>query len=522
MDRTELRGPIGPAAALVAALTADGVDLLDEDAVNDWMEEFNNRPYDERTAVLSGAMMGQAGPLVLVEVPEEGAARASAAAAPLLAEIRQLVQFIGEGRKLTQTGNVTLADARLLVDLISTGDHFDEQIGDKTFKTKSATELPRLSLIVRLAKKARFVRVAKGRLLGTKAGRDLGRDSLADLDRLLAAIDEVGMCSALRAESRYVWASVAPFFDDMFVPLTTRVATDSLPVAFAELVGHAFEQFEAEVQLDGERWSEVNRRRLVESELRVSLEVLQAAGILTWTAQLETSVQGLTKRTGGSVATTPAGQWVLYHYLSATHGAPFAVAPPVAYSDADFETMINACRPEHPDGMALLVRELHAWVDQHGERAVTELVLAARTTEDPLTRAMALATIDVRIGVDSEAQVRGLLDHPPARGAALLWLVEHGCEPREVLVDPDPAVLAEILSLTLGHDGPEGLMDLFELFGAPEAQVKVLQQLWRQTHPAVPDVLDTVGRHHPLPLVAKAARKAAMQYQSHQANRPAR
>jgi hypothetical protein len=56
-------------------------------------------------------------------------------------QVRALVGWVGTGRKLTQTGRVTLADARALVEVLDTGDRMDPVIGDRTFKTKSSEEL---------------------------------------------------------------------------------------------------------------------------------------------------------------------------------------------------------------------------------------------------------------------------------------------------------------------------------------------------------------------------------------------
>ncbi len=116
-------------------------------------------------------------------LPDEHQARSSATKSPLLAQARLLVEFVGEGRKLIQTGNLTLADARRLVSLLDTGDRVDETIGERTFKTHSASDLPQLSFIVGVTIAARLVRSIKGKLVSTKAGRCLGRDPLADLQR---------------------------------------------------------------------------------------------------------------------------------------------------------------------------------------------------------------------------------------------------------------------------------------------------------------------------------------------------
>ncbi len=93
---------------------------------------------------------------------------AAAAESALLKQVVETVRWIGDGRKLTQTGALTLADARVLVPLLDTGDQLDPAIGDRVYKTKSSTELLDLSLIVGWAKVAGLVRVVRGRLVPVK------------------------------------------------------------------------------------------------------------------------------------------------------------------------------------------------------------------------------------------------------------------------------------------------------------------------------------------------------------------
>lgn len=42
----------GPAKSIVAAMTAEGVDVTDSDAVKRWMDDFNRRPFEQRAAVI--------------------------------------------------------------------------------------------------------------------------------------------------------------------------------------------------------------------------------------------------------------------------------------------------------------------------------------------------------------------------------------------------------------------------------------------------------------------------------------
>ncbi|WP_230210195.1 plasmid pRiA4b ORF-3 family protein [Streptomyces kaniharaensis] len=107
-------------------------------------------------------------------------------------QIRGLVSWIGAGRKLTQTGKVTLADARALVTLLETGDTIDPAIGDRTFKTKSSQELHHLNLLVEWAKAARLLRVVGGRLVPVKKNARVLEDPERILDALFEALPRIG------------------------------------------------------------------------------------------------------------------------------------------------------------------------------------------------------------------------------------------------------------------------------------------------------------------------------------------
>ncbi|MGW3040460.1 plasmid pRiA4b ORF-3 family protein [Kitasatospora sp. NPDC001159] len=106
-------------------------------------------------------------------------------------QIRGLVSWIGAGRKLTQTGKVTLADARTLVALLETGDTIDPAIGDRTFKTKSSQELHHLNLLVEWAKAARLLRVVGGRLVPVKKNARMLENPELILDALFEALPRI-------------------------------------------------------------------------------------------------------------------------------------------------------------------------------------------------------------------------------------------------------------------------------------------------------------------------------------------
>ncbi|MGW5438489.1 hypothetical protein [Nocardia asteroides] len=97
----------------------------------------------------------------------------------LVAQLRDLVSWVDDGRALTTTGAVKLADARDLVALLDTGDTCDPHIGGRVWRTKSSTELAGLVRLVELAKKIRVVRVVKNRLVRVAKAAPLLRDGLA-------------------------------------------------------------------------------------------------------------------------------------------------------------------------------------------------------------------------------------------------------------------------------------------------------------------------------------------------------
>lgn len=86
----------------------------------------------------------------------------------LLGQIRDLVSWLGEGRRLTQTGRIMLADARELVTLLGTGDTIDPVYAGTVSKTKSSAELGGLNELVEWAKASGLIRVVKHRLVPVK------------------------------------------------------------------------------------------------------------------------------------------------------------------------------------------------------------------------------------------------------------------------------------------------------------------------------------------------------------------
>lgn len=200
----------GLAKSLFSAAGADGVDLSDPDRLQEWITEFNAGPEEERRRIIPDTALARPTRPALppVAMPDDAEVTASEAAAPILTMFAAFAAFVGEGRKLTQTGNLTLADARALVSLLGTGDAMDEQIGDRTFKTKSSAELPRLRQL--WAKKAGVVRVARGRVIVTKQGLAISRDPAGLFDRAIDALLAIGPLASQRDPNEILFPPTRP------------------------------------------------------------------------------------------------------------------------------------------------------------------------------------------------------------------------------------------------------------------------------------------------------------------------
>jgi len=143
--------------------------------------------------------------------------------------MRAFTEWVGGGRKLTQTGKLTLSDARALVALLETGEEIDPKIGDRVFRTKSSTELPELNLIVEWAKAAGLVRVVKGRLVPVKKATSLLTDPARLWEASFTALGKMGQ--ALFPSNYWYTSLVGEEFTLIWPALLRRLYGGSAPVA---------------------------------------------------------------------------------------------------------------------------------------------------------------------------------------------------------------------------------------------------------------------------------------------------
>jgi hypothetical protein len=208
------------------------------------------------------------------------------------------------GRKLTQTGRLTLADARHLVHRLGTGDEIDPAIGDRTFRTKSSQELTGLQITLAWAKAAGLVRRRGNILVAVKKHASLV-DRPADLlTRMLTVLDELGpavcpsgwgqsiladdfptgvrlLLSTMDVSGDHV--DVAAVVDQLWATLSPLYRTDDLTA----------------LQLDG--W-----RRCLARDVWRTVELLAGTGLLTMDLTLDHE-----QRRAAPVPVTPLGRRLL-------------------------------------------------------------------------------------------------------------------------------------------------------------------------------------------------------------------
>lgn len=492
----------GPAKAMFTAMTSEGVDPTDEAAVARWIDDFNARSFEDRDELL-GPSLDEPDSLPPVVLPSPDELAASAAAAPILERFRRLVGFVGEGRKLTAKGNLTVADGTTLVEVLGTGEAIDPDIGYRPSRARSSTGLPGVDLTFRWAKAAGVVRVQHGRVLATKKGRALDRDPVRAFERAVRGLLKLGPLGALRPGWRRGWEE----FLDRGAPDLLAGLLPGDPVPFDVIAESAWEDVSDAFVLPESPY--IDWRDQITRDVGEQLETLALAGVLTRVDdERVVNEWGTERREGGDVSLTPAGRW-LAHRLAEQMGYD---APTVGeLADADADTLLRRCAElplDEAEG------ELTVWCGRRSEEAAARELAESARRGDFDTAMIVFAGFEI-VGDAAEPAVRTLVDDPETRGTALLWLVQRGFEDREVLRgEASTDLMVDVLGSFLRQDGADAVIAELAELGPVDEQRVMIEQLWRSPSPHTAEVLDAIGQHHPDKAVAKAARKALFQHRS--------
>lgn len=442
-----------------------------------------------------------------VRVPDQDAVHAAAASAPLLRTIRALADYCAEpGRTLTAKGNLRLADARHLVEALSTGD--DPTFGGRR-KLTSADELPTLSWYVHLAVGSGAVRRHKGKLVAV--ARFAALDAVAAHDKIFRTAVESG-----------VGIRRVPLLD-MIEP-----AGDLLDEC---VIVHLVELLHGDAEAD--ELIELARRtvlpplggaamfidELVVSTVREQLERLVSLGAVQIVDRESSYCEDCDEahEIGGRVSLTPVG--VRQAVLLAREGG-IEVAERVDPAEAGPGQILDLVGATDPtEWMA----DARTWFAAQPDAGAATVALAAAALDGNRESIVAMAGLQALEDLTGDAAVEAVRPHleGPHDGIVLNWMAEQGAIDPDT-VDPTRFLcgLVDVLAAALDAAGAEEVVAMVDAGGRSGPQ-ELVGALWRLDHPRVADVLEAVGSQHSVKAVAKAARKALVQHRSMLADRAA-
>jgi hypothetical protein len=204
---------------------------------------------------------------------------AAADRATLVTQIRAFVSWLGDGRKLTQTGRIGLNDARQLADLLGTGDEIDPEIGGRVFKTKSSEELSGLMRVVEWAKATRLVRVAGTKLVPVQKNAALTGKPLDLVLRLLETYPKLG--KPLFPRGHWRGSLVGDEFGDIGPELLTALIRSPRPCPLSDLSGIADEMIDARYVFPAMTdTQEQHLRRTIETDIIIAMAALDSLGVV--------------------------------------------------------------------------------------------------------------------------------------------------------------------------------------------------------------------------------------------------
>lgn len=229
----------------------------------------------------------------------------------IVGRFQLLVDFFGDGRKLTQTGNPTLADARTLVSLLGTADRMDERIGDRTLKTRSASDLPELMFTIRWAIAAGALRKEHGKLRATFGWRKLSADPAERWARAADSLPELGPVATFFADARY--RDPDEIVDEVADHILASLLVGPLEweQALDMVCDHAEATFEWTTPF---MQAPENRRRSFEWDLDTLVTIMSWAGIVDRvgaTAEPDQWDPDRERPKGGTLHLTEPGRWWL-------------------------------------------------------------------------------------------------------------------------------------------------------------------------------------------------------------------
>lgn len=468
----------GLAKTVTAGMLADGVDLDDPDAVQAWVDETNRDLTDRPASPPS---------LPPAALPHEDVLAEQAAAAPALAHLQALVDWVGDGRRLTAAERLPLRESKALGGVLD-----DDALEALVASPDPTARVTAAELLLEWGVAAGVVAIDDGVAVPGPRVAALADDPLVAWYDALFGLLSVGMATP-DPQTLLVPRCVARL--NLGAPLLLVELHAHGPLSLAELTDRAHEDRDEDEEASPSSSPAITT--LDEAPKCVGLFVER----LEHLHAVDT--------TGGEVRLATLGRcfvsWLADHAELDMPSAP-------DLSDAEPATLLEVCAAWASDDDAAATIE--GWIASRGAAmAAEQLAELAGRTEDPAVRARAFAALD-RVGPVAEPAVRRLETDPACHAEASRWLAEHGLEEPAAL-DPAcaPADLVAQLARLLARGGARRMVEEFTASVPPAEQPGLVGELWRVELADVPAVLEAVAAHAPKP-AAKAARTALFKLHS--------
>jgi len=495
---------------------SEGVDPTDPGEVQRFIEDFNRRPIADRDTVLGGLPPGHlpalgadlVGPLPPVVLPPTEELESAASQTVWFTRLERLVRYVGEGRPLTERGNLKLADGKALVDLLETNDRFDEEIGGRVFKTQSSAELSGVDLTLQMAVESELL-TRRGKKLVRGTNADSINEPLGALyGAWLVLLTTIGPTQHWYRRHRYNWDWYAEELDASLPPVLLDLYRDG-GIPIEEVCDDTWAHLEAVFDLDDVPSDKLAfHRQLVESSLRRAFEVFAELGMVRVADVIETATEyGGRELSGGTVELTPLGQWAVQRIASRVTSAP-VVGELRSLSAAELLTAAS----DIPEKEARA--EIDAWIDHRGEGAAPELVEALRTA-DETGRGLGFRAL-IRIGPDAAPGVNRLAEDPELAPYVTVWRIDTLTGTGDDMdCTGDPERFVRLLGVVVELWGPAAAVSGWAgpAAGADGLQ-SMLDEAWRVKRPETEQVLAAIGTEHPDKLISKTARKALFKHRT--------
>jgi hypothetical protein len=502
----------GMGKRLATAMADDGVDISDRSALDRWMADFNDRSMGDRDRILGPSIAGEytrsrstPPPMPPVILASEQELESLARDAVTFRRVSGLLDFIGEGKKVTQKGNLTLADGKALAVLLETND-LEPWHGNRQLNLRSSTELVEVDWVYALAVAAGLLDRKVTKVSCRVTSREIEVTPLPTVERLLRVVlNDFGPTAHYYPVDHYGFAWYANDLDESLGLLLEELYRERDPHDIEDLTDAFWFHLEQSYQLDG---LDESRRsfhyELVEYALRRALRRLSELGVVRVSHVTRQTEQYRTEESGGDVSLTALGLWFVQRYVAEFTSAPI-VGVLATLEAAELLGRIVDMAEDIGDA------EIDVWLDRRGAVGASLLLVALPASSDVVHGAVFRALL--RLGPVALDAV-SMLDGSEEFGAFTeIFRFETG------LLDDidwhgDAVRFIKSLRVVKLAWGDGAVSPWAVTFAGDDGVEFALRDAWRVNEPDTDVILAILGDTFPDKVIAKAARKSLFKYRT--------